>query len=78
VKAHELGIRIGQLPHGPLDAITDVAGVRVGHVTLVSGDGQLEVGRGPVRTGVTVIQPHEGDVGRQPVYAGCHRLNGNG
>jgi D-aminopeptidase len=78
MKAHELGIRIGQLPHGPLDAITDVAGVRVGHVTLISGEGPLEVGSGPVRTGVTIIQPHEGDVGRDPVYAGCHRLNGNG
>ncbi len=78
MKAHELGIRIGQLSHGPLDAITDVAGVRVGHVTLVSGDGPLRVGIGPVRTGVTIIQPHDGDVGREPVYAGCHRLNGNG
>ena len=78
MKAHELGIRIGQLAHGSLDAITDVAGVRVGHVTLISGDGPLEVGTGPVRTGVTIIQPHEGDVGRDPVYAGCHRLNGNG
>ncbi len=78
MKAHELGIRIGQMPHGPLDAITDVAGVRVGHVTLISGDGPLEVGIGPIRTGVTIIQPHEGDAGRDPVYAGCHRLNGNG
>jgi D-aminopeptidase len=78
MKARELGIRIGQLPHGPLDAITDVAGVRVGHLTLIRGDGPLEVGTGPVRTGVTIIQPHEGDVGRDPVYAGCHRLNGNG
>jgi D-aminopeptidase len=78
MKAHDLGIRIGQLPRGRLDAITDVAGVRVGHVTLITGDGPLEVGIGPVRTGVTIIQPHEGDVGRDPVYAGCHRLNGNG
>jgi D-aminopeptidase len=78
MRATALGIRIGRLAPGPLDAITDVPGVRVGHTTIVEGDGPLEVGRGPVRTGVTIIQPHEGDVGREPVYAGCHRLNGNG
>jgi D-aminopeptidase len=55
-----------------------VQGVRVGHETLVEGDGALDVGRGPVRTGVTVILPHEGDVWADPVFAGCHRLNGNG
>jgi D-aminopeptidase len=63
---------------GPLNAITDVAGVRVGHTTLVRGDGPLRVGHGPVRTGVTVVVPHDGDVWREPVFAGAHRLNGNG
>lgn len=77
-RARELGIMIGALPAGPLDAITDVHGVRVGHTTLVRGDGPLVVGEGPVRTGVTVVVPHDGDVWTEPVFAGCHRLNGNG
>jgi D-aminopeptidase len=55
-----------------------VKGVRVGHTTLISGDGPLVVGEGPVRTGVTVILPHEGDVGLEPVFAGSHSFNGNG
>ena len=74
----DLGISIGLLPRGPRNAISDVAGVRVGHVTLVAGEGPLEVGRGPVRTGVTVILPHAGDPFREAVFAGAHRLNGNG
>ena len=78
VPARELGIRIGRLEPGAHDAITDVRGVRVGHATLIEGDGPLEVGRGPVRTGVTVVMPHDGDVWAEPVFAGCHRLNGNG
>jgi D-aminopeptidase len=63
---------------GPLNAITDVAGVRVGHTTLISGEGPLRPGEGPVRTGVTVIVPHDGDIWTEPVFAGAHRLNGNG
>jgi D-aminopeptidase len=78
MRARDLGIVIGQLPTGPLNAITDVPGVRVGHTTLISGDGPLVVGEGPIRTGVTVILPHEGDPGREPVFAGSHTLNGNG
>jgi len=78
MRARDLGIVIGDLPPGPLNAITDVAGVRVGHTTLIEGDGPLVVGKGPVRTGVTVILPHEGDPGREPVFAGSHTLNGNG
>ncbi len=77
-RARDLGIVIGRLPAGPWNAITDVAGVRVGHTTLIAGDGPLVVGRGPVRTGVTVILPRSGDVGRDPVFAGHHVLNGNG
>ena len=78
MRARDLGIRIGLLPTGPLNAITDVAGVAVGHVTLIDGEGPLVVGRGPVRTGVTVVLPHDGDVGAEPVFAGTHTLNGNG
>ena len=78
MRARDLGIAIGTLPTGPLNAITDVAGVRVGHTTLISGDGPLVVGKGPIRTGVTVILPHDGDPGREPVFAGSHTLNGNG
>jgi D-aminopeptidase len=77
-RSRELGLRFGALPAGPLDAITDVAGVRVGSVTLVDGEGPLRPGSGPVRTGVTVIVPHEGRVWDEPLYAGCHTLNGNG
>ena len=78
VRARELGIVIGELPSGPLNAITDVAGVRVGHTTLIAGDGPLVVGQGPVRTGVTVILPRGGEIGREPLFAGHHVLNGNG
>jgi len=78
MRARELGIEIGTGVPGPLDAITDVAGVRVGHTTLIEGDGPLQVGRGPVRTGVTIIVPHDGDVWEESLFAGCHRLNGNG
>jgi D-aminopeptidase len=70
VRARELGIEIGRLSPGPANAITDVPGVLVGHTTLVEGD--------DVRTGVTVVLPHEGDPGTDPLFAGCHRLNGNG
>jgi D-aminopeptidase len=65
MRARDLGIRIGDLQPGPLDAIADVAGVRVGHTTLIEGD--------DIRTGVTVVVPPE-----TPLFAGCHRLNGNG
>ena len=78
MRARDLGIAPGQMTPGPLNAITDVAGVRVGHVTLVEGEGALVVGRGPVRTGVTVILPRDGDIGAEPAFAGAHVLNGNG
>lgn len=78
MRAREAGIRIGLLEPGPLDAITDVPGVRVGHETLISGDGPLVVGAGPVRTGVTVILPREEHAWDAPVFAGCHTLNGAG
>jgi D-aminopeptidase len=78
VRARDLGLRIGVLPAGEHDAITDVRGVQVGHATLIAGDGPLVVGQGPVRTGVTVVLAHDGDPWVEPVFAGCHRLNGNG
>jgi D-aminopeptidase len=73
----DLGLTVGQLSPGPGNAITDVDGVRVGVTTLIEGNGPLKVGHGPIRTGVTVIVPHD-DIGAEPVFAGCHRLNGNG
>ena len=73
----DLGLTLGQLPTGPNNAITDIAGVRVGTVTLIEGEGPLVVGQGPIRTGVTVIVPHD-TIGDSPLFAGCHTLNGNG
>lgn len=78
VRARDLGIVIGRIAPGPWNAITDVAGVRVGHTTLIAGDGPLRVGHGPVRTGVTVIRPSGGEEQTAPVFAGWHVLNGNG
>jgi D-aminopeptidase len=78
VRARDAGVVIGDLPPGRLNAITDVEGVRVGHCTLVSGEGPLHRGKGPVRTGVTMVVPHDGDVWTEPLFAGYHRLNGNG
>ena len=77
-RARDLGIVIGEGRPGPFNAITDVAGVRVGHTTLIEGDGPLVVGRGPIRTGVTVVVPHDGDVWAEPLFAGTATLNGNG
>ena len=78
MRARDLGLEIGVLPSGPNDAITDVEGVRVGHSTIIRGEGPLVVGEGPVRTGVTVICPREGLARDEPAFAGCHRFNGNG
>ena len=78
MRARDLGIKIGDLAPGPLNAITDVDGVRVGHSTIVRGEGSLVVGEGPVRTGVTVVCPREGLARDEPVFAGSHRFNGNG
>jgi D-aminopeptidase len=77
VKAPALGIHIGRLSPGRYDAITDVAGVRVGQVTHVSGSGKLVPGIGPVRTGVTAVVPRT-DVWHRKVYAAAWALNGNG
>ena len=75
-RARNLGVPFDGTP-GPLNAITDVAGVEVGVTTLIRGDGPLKTGEGPVRTGVTVILPR-GSKDNDPVYAGWFSLNGNG
>jgi D-aminopeptidase len=77
VRARDLGIPFDGTP-GPLNAITDVAGVEVGYTTLISGDGKLVVGQGPVRTGVTAILPRGHASLNDAVYAGLFSLNGNG
>jgi D-aminopeptidase len=78
MRARDLGITIGRGRPGPGNAVTDVPGVTVGQVTIIEGDGPLVVGTGPVRTGVTVICPRGSADWREPVFAGAHRLNGNG
>ena len=75
IRARDLGIPFDGTP-GKFNAITDVAGVEVGHTTIIEGNGKLEKGKGPVRTGVTAIFP----AGKKytPVFANWHMLNGNG
>ncbi|MCL6730224.1 P1 family peptidase [Sphingomonas hankyongi] len=75
-RARDLGIPFEGTP-GPLNAITDVPGVEVGQKTLISGEGPLAVGKGPVRSGVTIIFPR-GHKNLKPVYGGYFNLNGNG
>jgi len=76
IRARDLGIPFEGTP-GQLNAITDVAGVEVGHVTLIKGDGPLKVGVGPIRTGVTAIHPRGKD-STDPVFAGWFTLNASG
>lgn len=75
LRARDLGVPFDGIP-GPLNAITDVIGVEVGHTTLISGKGKLRAGKGPIRTGVTAILPR--GKAYDPVYAGWFSLNGNG
>jgi L-aminopeptidase/D-esterase-like protein len=75
IRARDLGIPFDGSP-GKLNAITDVPGVAIGHTTLIAGDGPLDVGTGPVRTGVTAILPRGKTY--DPVFAGWYSLNGNG
>ena len=75
-RARDLGVPFDGTP-GPLNAITDVKGVEVGHTTLISGEGALKVGLGPVRTGVTAVLPR-GKNSKDQVFAGWFTLNGNG
>jgi len=76
-RARSLGVRIGTMPPGRFNAITDVDGVTVGHTTLIEGDGDLVVGSGPVRTGVTTIWPHA-DILDEYLPCGSDAPNGNG
>jgi len=77
-RAREVGIIVGELPTGIWNAITDVEGVLVGHCTLISGQGPLVPGKGPVRTGVTAVLPHRGNLFRDKVAASAHIINGFG
>src|SRR5882724_13485077 len=76
-RARDLGVPFDGTP-GPFNGITDVSGVLVGHTTLISGEGKLVIGKGPVRTGVTAILPRGKDSMNNPVFAGWWSLNGNG
>lgn len=77
-RLRDIGVMIGNMAPGPYNAITDVPGVKVGHVTLIEGYGPLVPGKGPVRTGVTAIIPHEGNLYREKVPAAVHVINGYG
>src|SRR5437588_1068310 len=77
IRARDLGIPFDGTP-GKFNAITDVGGVEVGYTTIISGEGKLEVGKGPVRTGVTAVLPRGITAMNDPVFAGYFSLNGNG
>jgi len=74
----ELGLAMGILPKGKLNSITDVPGVKVGHTTLIEGDGDLNIGKGPIRTGVTAILPHDKNIYENNITASAHVINGFG
>jgi L-aminopeptidase/D-esterase-like protein len=77
LRARDLGIPFEGRP-GKLNSITDIPHLEVGYTTLISGEGKLEIGKGPIRTGVTAIIPRGHDSLNDPVYAGFFSLNGNG
>ena len=77
-RATDLDLSIGILPHGTNNTITDVPNVTVGHSTAISGEGQLRSGNGPVRSGITAVIPHEGNIFREKVPASAHSFNGFG
>lgn len=74
----ECKLSTGVLPTGPLNSITDVPGVLVGHCTIVEGEGPLDPGKGPVRTGVTAVLPHGGNLFKDKVRGAIHVINGFG
>lgn len=78
MRARDIGLFADSGRTGPLNAIVDVPGVAVGHVTRIAGEGPLVVGEGPIRTGVTVVVPRPEPPALNPVFAGIGRLNGNG
>lgn len=77
-RVRDLGIQIGDIPTGALNGITDVPGIKVGHVTRIEGEGPLSPGNGPIRTGVTAILPHDGNIFREKVTATAHIINAFG
>ena len=77
-RVRDYGLTIGNLVPGRYNAITDVPGVEVGDYTLITGEGKLIVGEGPVRTGVTAIKPHNGNMFREKLVAASHIINGYG
>lgn len=77
-KLHELGFQVGILDRGERNSITDVPDVTVGHSTIIAGEGELKPGFGPIRTGVTIIKPHSGNVYRRKVRASSYVFNGYG
>ena len=77
-RPRELGVSFGPGQTGPKNAITDVLGVKVGHCTMIEGSGKLHEGKGPIRTGVTAVLPHTGNLFAQPVKGAYFDLNGCG
>lgn len=77
-RVRDYGIKPGRLRPGQYNSITDVVGVEVGHSTIIKGEGKLTPGQGPVRTGVTAIKPHGGNLFKEKVTAACHIINGFG
>lgn len=78
LRLQELEYDIGSLPRGSSNSISDVEGVLVGHSTIIKGEGKLEVSVGPIRTGVTLILPHNGNIFREKVQASAFVMNGYG
>src|SRR3954466_15419703 len=76
-RLRDLGVSIGRFTPGPLNAITDVEGVKVGHSTLIAGEGKLDKGKGPVRTGVTCVMPGD-NIYQDRLIGGTFVLNGAG
>ena len=77
-KLHELGFQVGILERGEKNSIADVPDVTVGHSTIIAGEGELKPGFGPIRTGVTVVKPHSGNIYRDKVLASSYVFNGYG
>ena len=77
-RARDIGLVVGEMPTGPHNAITDVAGVKVGHTTVCFGEGKLVPGEGPARTGVTAIVPHAGNIFAHKLEAAAYVINGFG
>lgn len=77
-RARQLGVSVGSLPTGKRNDITDIEGVGVGHSTIIAGEGKHQPGEGPVRTGVSIILPHQKDLWNDRPSAGFFALNGCG